>query len=205
VFLKKKWVSNGFLGAMGVHPPPVKTRFFGLLRHVWARKWVYPFSLLNKLTRLPQFRWVSSMGFSINPDMKPREIWVNGLNFVSIYHQAWTDIDMDSEDSAYEVDGGVDVDDDTPMVEARNHQMRKFDVVIDDIEQLMDVSTKSREHNNMLKRNFWHLLCSRVGISVTEEDKLMKEEDMWLVCHERFLSSKETLPIASTVEFIFSL
>jgi len=48
------------------------------------------------------------------------------------------------------------------------------------------------------------LLCSRVKISVTEEDKLMKEEDMWLVCHERFLSSKETLPIESSVEFIFS-
>ena len=27
---------------------------------------------------------------------------------------------------------------------------------------------------------------------------------MWLVCYERFLSSKETLPIESSVEFIFS-
>ena len=52
----------------------------------------------------------------------------------------------------------------------------------------------------MLKSNFGHLLCSRVGISVTEEE----EEDMWLVCYERFLSSKETLPIESPVEFIFS-
>ena len=33
---------------------------------------------------------------------------------------------------------------------------------------------------------------------------LLKEEDMWLVCHERFLPSKETLPIESTVEFIFN-
>ena len=54
---------------------------------------------------------------------------------------------MDSEDSAYEVDAGVDGDDDAPMLEARNHQMRTFDVIIDEIEQLMDVSTKSKDHN----------------------------------------------------------
>ena len=55
------------------------------------------------------------MGFRINPKKKPREIRVNGLNFISIYHQVRTDIDMDSEDSAYEVDIGKDVDDGAPM------------------------------------------------------------------------------------------
>ena len=47
--------------------------------------------------------------------MKPSEIRVNGLNFISIFHQAGTDIDMDSEDSAYEIDTGVGCDDDAPM------------------------------------------------------------------------------------------
>ena len=110
---------------------------------------------------------------------------------------------MDDNDSAYEVDTGVDGDDGAPLMEARNHEMRKFDVVIDDVELLMDISSKSKDHSNMWKKNFWHLLCSRVGISVTEDDKLMKEEDMWLVCYERFQHSKETLPIEATVEFIF--
>jgi hypothetical protein len=64
--------------------------------------------------------------------MKPSEIRVNGLNFISIFHQAGTDIDMDSEDSAYEVDAGVDGDDDTPMLKGQVTKINNIEKVIDD-------------------------------------------------------------------------
>ena len=81
--------------------------------------------------------------------------------------------------------------------------MKRFDKVIDEIDVFNDLASKSKEHFNMWKRNYWFLVCSRVGISITEEDKLMKEEDLWYTCYERFMECKETLPIESNVEFIF--
>jgi hypothetical protein len=55
----------------------------------------------------------------------------------------------------------------------------------------------------MLKRNFWFLVCTRVGISITEEEGLMKEDAMWLLCYERFIETKENFSVQSNVEFIF--
>ena len=57
-------------------------------------------------------------------------------------------------------------------------EMKRFNKVLDEVEVFKDLASKSKEHMAMWKRNFWSLVCSRVGISVTEEEKLMKEEDM---------------------------
>ena len=56
--------------------------------------------------------------------------------------------------------------------------MRKFDTVLDDVSTLLNLSATSKDHMNMLKRNFWFLICTRVGISITEEKGLMKEDAM---------------------------
>jgi hypothetical protein len=81
--------------------------------------------------------------------------------------------------------------------------MRKFDTVLDDVSTLINLSTTSKDHMNMLKRNFWFLICSRVGISITEEESVMKEDAMWLLCYERLIETKENFSIQSNVEFIF--
>ena len=43
-------------------------------------------------------------------------------------------------------------------------QIKKFDTVVDDVSNLINLTVKSKDHMNMLKRNFWLLICSRVGI-----------------------------------------
>ena len=48
--------------------------------------------------------------------MKPRETGIYGWRFITIHHQAKTDIVMDSDDYAYEVDIGMDVDDSGQML-----------------------------------------------------------------------------------------
>ena len=48
--------------------------------------------------------------------MKPREIGIYWWHFITIHHQAKTDIDMDSDDYAYEVDIGMDVDNSGQML-----------------------------------------------------------------------------------------
>ena len=83
--------------------------------------------------------------------------------------------------------------------------MRKFDTIVDDVSQLLQLSSTSKEHMNMLKRNFWFLVCTRVGISITEEEGLMKEDAMWLLCYERFIETKENFPVQSNIEFIYAL
>ncbi len=98
---------------MGGHP--LKLAYLAS-RHIWVYIWVYPFSLPSKLTQILIYGGCLCLGFWINPDMKPREIGIYGWHFITIHHQAKTDIDMDSDDYAYEVDIAMDVDDSGQML-----------------------------------------------------------------------------------------
>ena len=111
---------------------------------------------------------------------------------------------MEDDDSAYGNDDGDFEDDGAFTMLNSVPEMKRFDKVLDEIDVFKDLAYKSKDHMAMWKRNYWSLVCSRVGISVTEEEKLMKEEDMWYTCHTRFMETKETLPIESSVEFIFA-
>jgi hypothetical protein len=117
---------------------------------------------------------------------------------------------LETEDMAMASDDSSDNDQEfeTLVVKAPTFvnakaQMKKFDTVVDDVSSLINLSFKTKEHMNMLKRNFWLLICTRVGISITEEESVMKEDDMWLMCYERFLETRDNFSIQSNVEFIF--
>ncbi len=85
---------------------------------------------------------------------------------------------MDDDDSAYGNDGDDFMDPGAITMLNAIPDMKRFDKVIDEIDVFNDLASKSKEHFNMWKRNCWFLVCSRVGISITEEDKLMKEEGL---------------------------
>ena len=66
-----------------------------------------------------------------------------------------------------------------------------------------DLAKKSKEHMNSLKRNFWLLICSRVGISITEAESTMREDDLWKMCYTRLMETKDNFCVQSNVGFIF--
>ncbi len=84
---------------------------------------------------------------------------------------------MDDDDSAYGNDGDDFMEPGAVTMLNAIPDMKRFDKVIDEIDVFI-LASKSKKYFNMWKRNYWFLVCSRVGISITEEDKLMKEEDL---------------------------
>jgi len=80
--------------------------------------------------------------------------------------------------------------------------MKRFSDVIDQIGPLYHAAIASAYQMERFKDNFWNLVCTKVGISVSEGDQA-KEEDLWLLCRTRFYESIDNMPLQSNLHFIF--
>ena len=54
--------------------------------------------------------------------------------------------------------------------------MKRLNKVTDDV--FKDDASKFKEHIAVWKRNFWSLVCSRIGFSITEEKNERKKRYM---------------------------
>ena len=91
---------------------------------------------------------------------------------------------MSDDDSSSENEDFEAMDTNDAMLIPTMPEMKRFDTVLDDLQIFFDLSSKSKEHMVMLKKNFYCLVCARVGISITESESTMKDEDigfMWKI------------------------
>ena len=45
------------------------------------------------------------------------------------------------------------------------------------------------------------MVCARVGISITESESTMKDEDIWFMCYERFMETINNLNVSGDATF----
>ena len=78
--------------------------------------------------------------------------------------------------------------------------MKKFYDVVDQIGPLYQFALINANLMHRFKNNCWYLICSKVGISVTD---IVKEEELWMLCRSRYVETKENLYLQSNLAFIF--
>ena len=111
---------------------------------------------------------------------------------------------MSDDDSSSDNEDFEAMDTSDAMLIPTMPEIKRFDTVLDDLQIFFDLSSKSKEHMAMLKKNFYCLVCARVGISITESESTMKDEDIWFMCYDRFMETINNLNVQSNVEFIFN-
>ena len=98
-----------------------------------------------------------------------------------------------------------DIDDIGPAFVNAPVIMKRFEKVLNEVSLMYDLALGSKEHMNIFKRNFWLLVCTRVGVSITEKEGTMHKVDLWMLCYSRFNELRESLPVQTEADFIFDL
>jgi hypothetical protein len=98
-----------------------------------------------------------------------------------------------------------DIDDIGPAFVNAPVIMKRFEKVLHEVSLMYDLALGSKEHMNIFKRNFWLLVCTRVGVSITEREGTIHKVDLWMLCYSRFNELRESLPLQTEADFIFDL
>jgi len=78
----------------------------------------------------------------------------------------------DSSDDM-EVIGNDDLDDIGPTLVNKAVRMKRFEKVLDEVSIMYNLALKTKDHMKIFKNNIWYLLCTRVGVSITEKETTM--------------------------------
>ena len=108
----------------------------------------------------------------------------------------------DSDDDIVDI-GNDDLDDIVPTLVNKAVRMKRFEKVLDEVTIMYDLALKSKDHMKTLKNNIRYLLCTRVGVSITEKETTIHNAEKWIMCYNQFNSLREDLPVETSAEFIF--
>ena len=111
---------------------------------------------------------------------------------------------MADSDVDMEVIGKDDLDDIGPAFVNVSIPMKRFEKVLDEVSIMYNLADKSKDHMNTLKRNFWLLICTRVGLYIHERESTIHTIDKWMMCYNRFNSIREDITVETSAEFIFN-